>query len=135
MSSTSSGKIDRSIAFQCSLRWAIVSGLAVWLIVGLFIPIRVTAQSRIGTNYSTLRPVTKQVDCSNIFGMATNSPEWQAVTIAESDECAKAARLFFFVDGGISALIWGALVLLIVYLINRNRIVKKKSLWFPYSDD
>lgn len=134
-STSSSGKIDRSIAFQCSLRWAIVSGLAVWLILGLFIPIKATVQSRIGTNFSTSKIVTKEVNCSNVFGMATNSSEWRAVTVTESDECAKVARFTFFLDGGISALIWGAVVLVILYLINRNRIVKSKSLWLPYMNE
>ena len=134
-STSTSGKIDRRIAFQCSLRWAIVSGLAVWLVWGLFTPIKATVQSRIGTSFSTSKIVTKEVNCSNVFGMATNSSEWRAVTVTESEECARLAKLTFFLDGGLIGLVWGAVELGILYLINRNRIVKTKSLWRPYINE
>jgi len=121
-------KPDRRVAFQCAKRWAMTIGCALGLIFGLFMP--VTAQR--SPSSKTASSAMTTIDCSNVFGMLTKSETWQAVSVADSQKCATQAQILFFVDAALVGLLWALVMLGVAYLINRNRIVRDPSLWFPY---
>jgi hypothetical protein len=125
-------RLDRNIAFKCALRWALVGGVIVWVLAAFFSPVKATysTQTRLATG--AISSVATDASCPNGFNDIFNDTQADSRTAEEERACVNAAKFVWLADAVLSALIWFGIVLGIGYLINRNRLKRNDSLWFPY---
>jgi len=125
-------EIDRRVAFQCSIRWALAVGLTIGILFAFLSTSETSLQNRSGSGAnSNGARTTFVISCPNLLGQMTSSNEWKALSSAGSEACAEATP-WVFLDAALLALIWALILLGLAYLINRNRFVINDSYWFPF---
>jgi hypothetical protein len=124
--------IDRRIAYLCSLRWALLAGAVVWVIVALFLPINASYSAQSKNGVGVIATTERLVACPNGFEALFSGSAARTLTAAEGKACAETSPSTWLVDGAIIAILWGLGALGLGYLINRNRYVRNESVWFPY---
>jgi hypothetical protein len=125
-------QINRRIAYLCAFRWALLTAAIIWIVCALFLPIKATYSKSSNNALGVPRTVEVSVSCRNGWNSIFMSKDINSPTKVERDACSNPSEMTWLVDGGLTALIWLVAVLGIGYLVNRNRLVRDDSIWFPY---